>query len=206
MDGDIKFIGITGGSGSGKTTFLRELRRKFKPEQVCIVSQDDYYRARNEQITDDQGFKNFDIPYSIDHEAFYNDLIRLRNGETITRMEYTFNNPNVQPKEITLQPTPFIIVEGIFIFHFEEIRNLLDIKIFLHAKDNFKIIRRIKRDQIERNYPLDDVLYRYQHHVLPTYEKYIYPYMDDCDIVLNNNTNFDKSLSIIEGFLAYNIK
>ena len=206
MDGDIKFIGITGGSGSGKTTFLRELRRKFKPEQVCIVSQDDYYRARNEQITDDQGFKNFDIPYSIDHEAFYNDLIRLRNGETITRMEYTFNNPNVQPKEITLQPTPFIIVEGIFIFHFEEIRNLLDIKIFLHAKDNLKIIRRIKRDQIERNYPLDDVLYRYQHHVLPTYEKYIYPYMDDCDIVLNNNTNFDKSLSIIEGFLAYNIK
>ncbi|HMZ73491.1 MAG TPA: uridine kinase [Saprospiraceae bacterium] len=206
MDGDIKFIGITGGSGSGKTTFLRELRRKFKPEQVCIVSQDDYYRARNEQITDDQGFKNFDIPYSIDHEAFYNDLIRLRNGETITRMEYTFNNPNVQPKEITLQPAPFIIVEGIFIFHFEEIRNLLDIKIFLHAKDNLKIIRRIKRDQIERNYPLDDVLYRYQHHVLPTYEKYIYPYMDDCDIVLNNNTNFDKSLSIIEGFLAYNIK
>lgn len=205
MEGDIKFIGITGGSGSGKTTFLRELRSKFKPEEVCIISQDDYYRARSEQMTDDQGYQNFDIPHSIDHDEFYKDLIRLKNGETIRRQEYTFNNALVTPKEIVMVPAPFIVVEGIFIFHFEEIRNLLDIKIFLHAKDNLKIIRRIKRDQIERNYPLDDVLYRYQHHVLPTYEKYIYPYMDDCDIVINNNTNFEKSLMIVEGFLAHNL-
>lgn len=199
---DIKFIGLTGGSGSGKTSFIRDLKSKFSSEQLCIISQDDYYRPRDQQKTDDKGVHNFDIPYSIDHEAFFQDLLALKSGKTISRLEYTFNNKFATPKEIVLCPAPYILVEGIFIFHFEEIRNLLDIKIFIQAKDNLKVIRRIKRDQIERNYPLDDVLYRYQHHVLPTYEKYILPYMDDCDLVINNNVHFQNSLEIIEGFLA----
>jgi uridine kinase len=206
MADNIKFIGVTGGSGSGKTSFLRELKSKFTKEQLCVISQDDYYRPRDEQKKDDQGVHNFDIPFSIDHEAFYKDLLALKNGQKVIRQEYTFNNKLATPKQIVLNPAPFILVEGIFIFHFEEIRNLLDIKIFLHAKDNLKVIRRIKRDQIERNYPLDDVLYRYQHHVLPTYEKYILPYMDDCDIVINNNVHFENSLAIFEGFLSFYLK
>jgi uridine kinase len=73
--------------------------------------------------------------------------------------------------------------------------------VFLHAKDNLKVIRRIKRDQIERNYPLDDVLYRYEHHVLPTFERYIQPYISDCDIIINNNTRFDMGLNVLKGFI-----
>lgn len=195
------FIGVTGGSGSGKTSFINELKSKFDKSQVCVVSQDDYYRPIDQQIQDEQGIENFDIPISIDNDAFYNDLIKLSNGETIERDEYTFNNPYAIPKKIYFYPAPIIIVEGIFIFHFEEIKNILDVKIFLHAKENLKVIRRIKRDRVERNYPLEDVLYRYEHHVMPTYEKYILPYMDDCDIVINNNLHFNNSLSIISAWI-----
>lgn len=201
MKGQVMFIGVTGGSGSGKTSFINELKDKFSKSELCVVSQDDYYRPLKDQIQDDHGIENFDIPYSIDNDAFLSDLIKLSNGETVIRDEYTFNNEFATPRQIEFHPAPIIIVEGIFIFYFDQIKELLDIKIFLHAKENLKVIRRIKRDQVERNYPLDDVLYRYEHHVMPTYEKYILPYMDDCDIVINNNIHFKNSLSMITGWL-----
>ena len=83
---DIKFIGLTGGSGSGKTSFIRDLKSKFSSEQLCIISQDDYYRPRDQQKTDDKGVHNFDIPYSIDHEAFFQDLF-LQINEVMVKLD-----------------------------------------------------------------------------------------------------------------------
>jgi uridine kinase len=80
--------------------------------------------------------------------------------------------------------------------------DLFSVKIFVHAKDNLKVIRRIKRDRIERNYPIEDVLYRYEHHVHPTFEQYIAPYQEEADIVINNNKNFEIGLNFIESFIA----
>lgn len=194
-------IGISGGSGSGKTTFIKHLKTSFSEKEVCVLSLDDYYRPRDEQKTDGQGIKNFDLPKSIDKKAFVEDVKKLMTFEPVNRLEYVFNNELASPKMLTFQPAPILILEGIFIFHFKKIRKLLDLKIFLHAKENLKVIRRIKRDQVERNYPIEDVLYRYQYHVLPTFEKYIGPYMDQADIVINNNENFDRGLEMVEGFL-----
>jgi len=199
-------VGITGGSGSGKTSFIRKLREGFTEDQLCIISQDDYYKPRRLQQLDENGVHNFDIPYAIDNDAFQYDIQALKAGKSITREEYTFNNELATPKLITLKPAKIILVEGIFIFHFEEIRKLLDLKVFLHAKENLKVIRRIKRDQIERNYPLEDVLYRYEHHVMPTYEQYILPYRDECDIVINNNGHFANSLEVLIGYFKNMIK
>jgi uridine kinase len=194
-------IGITGGSGSGKTSFIRAIRKAFSLEELCIVSQDDFYRPREEQQTDPSGVKNFDLPRSIDKKAFLKDIHALIEGEVVTRTEYTFNNEKATPAVLTFHPAPVIIVEGIFVFHFKKIRKLLDLKVFLHAKENLKVIRRIKRDQVERNYPIEDVLYRYEHHVLPTFERYIQPYMDEADLIINNNKNFELGLEVVSSFI-----
>jgi len=194
-------IGITGGSGSGKTTFIKKITEAFSKEQVCIISQDDYYRPIDEQFVDNQGVENFDLPTSIDEAAFVNDVKKLISGEVITKEEYCFNNDKSTAKTLTFQPAPVIIVEGLFIFYYQKMMELLDLKVFIDAKENLKVIRRIKRDRVERNYPLDDVLYRYQYHVLPAFEKYIEPYRNDCDLIINNNENFDRGLEVMTGFL-----
>lgn len=196
-------IGITGGSGSGKTTFIRTLREHFSQEQLCVISQDDYYRPKDEQKSDDQGITNFDLPRSIDKKAFIQDVGRLIKGEVVEREEYTFNNDRVTPKMLVFNPTPIIIVEGLFVFHFKKMRRQLDLKIYLHAKENLKVIRRIKRDRVERNYPLEDVLYRYENHVLPAFEKYIKPYQDEADLIINNNTQLHMGLRVVQGFLEH---
>ena len=190
-------IGITGGSGSGKTYLIENLSSHFKPEEVCLISQDNYYRLREEQITDENGVQNFDLPSAIDHDRFHNDLMCLKKGDTITKKEYTFNNPNAVPKTIELHPASILIVEGIFVQYFKEIENELDLKIFIEAKDHVKLSRRIRRDNEQRGYDLDDVLYRYQYHVMPVYEKYIEPLKHNADLVIPNNSHFDRAIEVL---------
>lgn len=194
-------IGITGGSGSGKTVFLREVAQHFSKKELCIISQDDYYLPREVQYTDDNGVQNFDLPSSFDIEKFEKNIIQLKKGNAIEIEEYVFNNKNATPKIITLKPAPIIIVEGIFVFHFEKIRNLIDLKLFVDAREEVKIIRRIKRDGLERNYPIDDVLYRYEHHVSPAFEQYIAPYRQDADMIINNHNDYKKAAKVVVGFL-----
>lgn len=195
-------IGITGGSGSGKTSFIRQIRDHFSVEELCVISQDDYYLPREEQQVDDSGVINFDLPKAIDKKAFVRDVKKLMAGQTVTRQEYTFNNALATARELVFPPAPVILVEGLFVFHYKKMRKLLDLKIYLHAKENLKVIRRIKRDRVERNYPLEDVLYRYENHVLPTFERYIKPYMEDADIIINNNRQFNMGLSVVIGYLS----
>jgi uridine kinase len=194
-------IGITGGSGSGKTSFLNRLKAFFEEEQICVLSSDNYYRPSEQQEVDAQGIANYDLPGSLYKEDFVRDVNRLIAGEMVSRLEYTYNNPNVTPKTLTFHSAPIIILEGIFVFHFEEISNLIDLKVFLYTTESTALSRRIRRDKIERNYPLEDVLYRYEKHVLPTYRKYIEPIKEQADIIVNNNQNFDKGLEVLSGFL-----
>lgn len=194
-------IGITGGSGSGKTTFIKDIRDKFSESELCIISQDDYYRPRHEQETDEKGYQNFDLPQSIDKKTFHADLEKLLNGEIVEKMEYLFNNKEAEGTIKFFKPAPIIIVEGLFVFHYKKIRRLLDLKVFFYAADHLKVIRRIMRDQVERGYPIDDVLYRYEHHVMPSYKKYIEPYMQEADIIINNNQDFADGLDVLCGFL-----
>lgn len=194
-------IGITGGSGSGKTTFINSLKASFSKEEICFVSQDDYYLTKEFQKKDEQGIENFDRPSSINKKSFTTDIQKLIIGESISIKEYTYNNKDAKPQIITFEPAPIVIIEGIFVFHYKKIRKLLDLKVFIDAKENLKVIRRITRDRVERNYPLDDVLYRYENHILPAFEKYILPYRDDADIVINNNDNFDQGLEVVKGYL-----
>lgn len=190
-------MGISGGSGSGKTTIIHELRKQFPPSQLCILSQDEYYQPREKQRWDDAGYQNFDLPESIDHEAFADDIQRLIEGQSITRQQYTFNNPNKESVLLTFHSAPVIIIEGLFVFYFESIRRLLDLKIFIDAEDIIKLKRRIIRDAGERNYPLEDVLHRYEHHVMPSFRSFIKPFKREADLVINNHLSYDKAIEIL---------
>ena len=194
-------IGIAGGSGSGKTTFIEKIRSRFSEDEVCIISQDNYYKPREQQEIDRQGIKNFDLPSSLNLDEYLADINRLSNGQVVERVEYTFNNELKDAAIIKLQPAPIIIAEGLFVFVNDSLKKAYDLKIMIDATDDKKIIRRIKRDRLERNYPLEDVLYRYEHHVVPSYFQYIEPHKQDADIIINNNDSFSNGLAVLEAFI-----
>lgn len=198
-------IGITGGSGSGKTFFLQELSVMFKPEEICLISQDNYYKPREQQPIDENGVKNFDLPISIDHEAFLSDLLKLKSGQNVVKKEYTFNNPSAESHMLEFKTAPILIVEGLFVQYFDEIAKEIDLKIFIEAKDHVKLGRRIKRDQVERGYDLDDVLYRYQYHVMPIFENQIEPLKHNADLIIPNNKHFKKALDLLSTYLRTKI-
>lgn len=201
----IYIIGITGASGAGKTSILKGLLNAFTPETISLLSQDNYYKPRNEQKADENGVLNFDLPESLDLEAYKNDIIQLKNGQRVEREEYTFNNAEKKPTTIIVNSTPILIVEGLFIFHKEEISQLFDLKIFIDVEDFIGLKRRILRDSTERGYPLDDVLYRYEHHVFPAYQQFIAPYKAKTDIIIPNNLHFEKGLEVLIAFLKTKI-
>jgi uridine kinase len=194
-------VGITGGSASGKTFFMKSLIDSFAKEDICRISQDNYYRPIHDIPKDENGVENFDLPETIDHHLFAEHIAVLRAGREVHQKEYTFNNPLLTPEILVFQPRPIIIVEGIFVFYFPEIARLIDLKVFVDAKEHVKIKRRIIRDNNERGYDLDDVLYRWEHHVAPTYDKFIGPLRSEADIIINNNARFDVSLEVLTGFL-----
>lgn len=194
-------IGVTGGSASGKTLFLNKLLEKFSEDEITLISQDNYYYPREKQPLDENGIKNFDTPQSIDAKKFGHDIHKLKNSEAVVLKEYTFNNPAAIPRELTFKPSPIILVEGLFVMYFSEIKEQLDLKVFIDAKDHIKLKRRIIRDKIERGYDLDDVLYRYEKHVMPTFYQYLDPLRHEADLVIPNNVHFENALLVLSGFI-----
>lgn len=194
-------VGIAGGSASGKTSFLMDLKNSLPPKTVSIITQDNYYLPIHEQQRDDKGEVNFDLPTSIDREKFHADLEHILNWEPLTIKEYTFNNDEKVPGLITIEPRPIIIMEGLFIFHFEEIRKALDLRVFIDVREHKMLERRIKRDFDERGYTEDSVRYQWENHVVPSYKKYLKPYRDDSHIVVTNNSHYTKGLDVITNHL-----
>ncbi len=199
-------IGICGGSGSGKTCFVRDLRDKVKDLEVSFISLDNYYFPREQQKTDDQGIKNFDLPESIDAQSLEKDIKDLISGNPITTQEYTFNNEKKESRSLVIDPSQIIVVEGLFIYHYEKIKDLFDLKLYIEADEAIKVSRRIKRDRIERNYPLEDVLYRYENHVLPSYNQYIEIYKKEAHLIINNNKSYKTALDMVSQYIRSKYK
>ncbi len=182
-------VGIAGSSGSGKTFFLKKFLDHFASDEVTIISQDDYYFPANTKTQEENKLYNFDVPEAIDRDSFQQDILDLFHGKTVWKEEYTFNNPNWKPKMLEIKPAPLLIVEGLFIYHFTEIDGLFSERIFLHADEPIALERRLKRDLVERGYFEEDVRYKWEHHVLPGFEKFLLPYRTQCDLIVENNTD-----------------
>lgn len=194
-------IGIAGGSASGKTSFLRKLQERLGKDSLAIVSQDNYYLPKEAQSIDDNGEVNFDLPTSIDKQRFFQDVVALISGRSIEIEEYSFNNPSHKPTVITIEPASIIVVEGLFVFHYPHIRELLDLRVYIDVREEIKLNRRIKRDGTERGYNEEVVRYQWKNHVMPSFKKFLKPYRDDSHLIITNNITYTKGLEVLSDHL-----
>ena len=171
---DILVIGIAGGTGSGKTTLMDNLVRRFA-DQVTVLSHDNYYRRRDDMTMEQRQNVNYDEPAALETDLMVRHLDRLRRGEAIECPVYDFTRHNRSDKTITIVPKKVIIVEGILIFENEDLRNLMDIRIFVDTDADVRLCRRIARDVGERGRTLQSVLDQYQNTVKPMHERYVEP-------------------------------
>ncbi len=194
-------VGISGGSASGKTTFINNLKSAFDQNHLSVLSMDDYYKPLQHQLLDKAGAPNFDIPESIDLIQFLEDLDTLNRGEQVSKEEYTFNNPERNPELMIIKPAPIIIVEGLFVFEEKRIVEQLDLKLFLDVEEEIRWQRRLERDSNERGLNYDDIHYQWHNHVKPSYDKYLLPHKNLVDIIILNNQGFEIGIKMVINYL-----
>src|SRR5690606_2441465 len=179
-------IGIAGGTGSGKTTVVHNILKNLNTENVLVISQDNYYKDHKELSFDEREKINFDHPRSIDFDLLTQDVMKLKNGENIEQPVYSFLTHSRTEETLLTHPKDVIIVEGILVLTHPDLRNLFDVKIFVHADSDERLIRRIRRDIQERGRDLEEVLGRYQKTLKPMHEQFIEPSKIHADIIVPN--------------------
>lgn len=196
-------VGITGGSASGKTFCLEQLLKNFDAQQLTLISQDNYYHDLDRQRPDETGEVNFDHPNSMDLDLFVQHLGVLTHGQAVTVREYMFNNPSVPnqaPRMVAYKPAPIIVVEGLFVLHRHEARQLMDLRVFIEADEHIKLERRLVRDMQERGYDVNETLRLYRKAV-PMFRRYVEPLKYECDIVLPNNLSLATGVQVLVNHL-----
>ena len=205
MEKEFLVIGIAGGTGSGKTTLMKNIMGRFG-DVVTVLSHDNYY-YRHDELTYEQRCKiNYDEPAALETDLMARHLDLLRQGESIQCPVYDFAQHNRSDETIEIVPKSVIIVEGILIFENEPLRNLMDIKIFVDTDADVRLCRRIKRDVNKRGRTLESVLTQYQETVKPMHEKYVEPSKKYADIVVPEGGKNLVALDMIMGRIARHLK
>lgn len=190
-------IGIAGGTGSGKTTVVQQIMNELPNTEVGIISQDSYYKATDNLSFDERTLINFDHPRSIDFELLVQHLKELKAGKTIEQPIYSFVKHNRTKDYVTTHPRKVMIVEGILILSNPELRDMFDIKVFVHADSDERLIRRLKRDIAERGRDMVEVLGRYQTTLKPMHDQFIEPSKAFADIIIPNDTYNTVAIDIV---------
>lgn len=177
-------IGITGGTGSGKSTVSKEIFKSIDDKNVMIIEQDSYYKDQSNLSFDDRKKTNYDHPFAFDNDLLIEHLNMLIEGKVIEKPIYDFEKHNRKKEIITVYPKDIVILEGILILYDERIRNLLDIKIFVDTDSDVRVIRRITRDIKERGRNLDSVIEQYMNTVRPAHMQFVEPTKKYADIII----------------------
>ena len=195
---DTLVIGIAGGTGSGKTTLMKNLITRFGGE-VTVLSHDNYYRRHDELPLEERSRLNYDEPAALETDLMARHLELLRQGQAIDCPVYDFTAHNRSDETVRVEPQPVIIVEGILIFENKALRELMDIRIFVDTDADIRLCRRIKRDVNKRGRTLESVLTQYQQTVKPMHEKYVEPSKRFADIVVPEGGKNMVALDMIMG-------
>ncbi|SDQ60128.1 uridine kinase [Flagellimonas zhangzhouensis] len=180
-------LGIAGGTGCGKTTVVNQIVEQLPENEVGVISQDSYYNDLSHLSREDRAKINFDHPNSIDFDLMISHMEELRRGETIQTPIYSFVEETRMEETVPTEPKKVMIVEGILVLTNPKLRDMFDIKIFVHADSDERLIRRLQRDIRERGHDLEKVLTRYQTAVKPMHEQFIEPSKEFADIIIPNN-------------------
>lgn len=180
-------IGIAGGTGCGKTTVVNQIINELPAEEVGVISQDSYYNDLSHLTLVERKETNFDHPKSIDFKLLENHLKELKSGKSIQQPVYSFIECNRTKDTVETYARKVMIVEGILIMTNPIIRDMFDIKIYVHADSDERLIRRLKRDVNERGWNLDDTLKKYQTILKPMHDQFIEPTKEYADIIIPNN-------------------
>lgn len=199
-------IGIGGGTGCGKTTVVNQIIDELPDEEVGVISQDSYYKDLSHLTYEERVAINFDHPRAIDFELLLQHLKALKNGEAVEQPVYSFEDHNRTKDTVTTHPRKVMIVEGILIMTNPEIRDMFDIRIFVHADSDERLIRRLKRDINERGRDLGEVLHRYQNTLKPMHDQFIEPTKEFADIIIPNNKYNTVAVDIVRSIIKEKLK
>ena len=199
-------LGIAGGTGSGKTTVVDQIINELPDKVVTLISQDSYYNKTDHLTFQERCEINFDHPRAIDFDLLVRHLKMLKDGQAIEQPIYSFEEHNRIKETVTTHPRKVIIVEGILIYTNKEIRDLIDIKFFVDADSDERLIRRLKRDIKERGRDLYEILERYQNTLKPMHQQFIEPTKSFADIIIPNNRYNSVGVDIVRMVINERIK
>ena len=196
-------IGIAGGTGSGKSTFTNRIKNAFG-DQVAVLYHDNYYKAHDDMPFEERKKLNYDRPDAFDTDLLLHDLMELKAGRRIVSPTYDYANHNRAPETVEIEPERVILIEGILVLYDKRLRDLLDIKVFVDADADERILRRVLRDTKERGRDIENIIDQYLTTVKPMHYLYVEPTRIYADIVVNSGMNdvaFDLMKHKIEGLL-----
>ncbi len=198
-------IGIAGGTGSGKTTVVSKILQQLSAEGVNVLSQDNYYHDNQHLSLHERESLNYDHPKSIDFELLTSHVRALKNKENIEQPIYSFVTHSRTGDHLTIEPKNVLIIEGILVLTHPELLKEYDLKVFVHADSDERLIRRIRRDTQERGRDLDEVLHRYQTTLKPMHKEFIEPSKNEADLIVpnmkHNNVAIDFLTTVINNSL-----
>lgn len=198
-------IGIAGGSGSGKTTVVRAISEQLK-ENVVIIPQDSYYKDLSHFTEEQKRVHNFDHPDSIDFDLLRSQLKELREGNTVDQPIYSYITCGRSKETVKVKPADVIIVEGILIFTDPKLRKLMDIKLFVDADDDDRLMRVMARDIVERGKTVEWVIERYSNTVKPMYLQFIEPSKRYADIIIPQGGHNKVAIDVISATIEKSLQ
>lgn len=198
-------IGIAGGTGSGKTTVVRKIIQSLPEGEVTVIPQDSYYRDNSNLPLEERLKLNFDEPAAIEFELLVNQLKDLKAGKPVEQPIYSYLTCTRSKETIPIQPRDVIIVEGILILCDEELRNMMDMKVFVDADADDRLIRVINRDIIERGRTVEMVIDRYEKILKPMHLQHIEPTKRYADLIIPQGGNNLVAIDILTNFIAHKL-
>lgn len=193
---DVFVIGIAGGSGSGKSTFAKRLKARF-PEDIALVSCDNYYLARSEMPFEERKKQNYDSPEAFEFDLMVGQILDLKNGRDVLCPVYDFSLHTRSDRVVEIKSKPVILIDGILIFAEPKLREIMDMRIYVETDADERILRRARRDICERGRDLDGVIEQYLATVKPMHNKYVEPTKAYADIIINGGMN-DRAYDLVK--------